>query len=266
VASSDDRGREVFRSDGTSEGTVILKDIALRSSANPEDLTVCNGLLFFSADAAHAMTGRELYVSDGTPNGTSMLKDVNRNGTGLVSRITAVGDSIFFVASNGLTGVELWRSDGTDQGTVIVKDIEPGPDSSLPQDLIDANGMLYFKADDGTHGFELWKSDGTESGTVMVADLYEDEADGEPEGLTVASVAPSNGFQVAAPTLFFAGYQRENGVTTGNELWKLPLPNGDVLSSALPSVEGPGAGFIIDSGKPVISLPAGTETSAGNCR
>ena len=266
VASSDDRGREVFRSDGTSEGTVILKDIALRSSANPEDLTVCNGLLFFSADAAHAMTGRELYVSDGTPNGTSMLKDINLNGTGLVSRITAVGDSIFFVASNGLTGVELWRSDGTAQGTVIVKDIEPGPDSSLPQDLIDANGMLYFKADDGTHGFELWKSDGTELGTVMVADLYEDEADGEPEGLTVASVAPSNGFQVAAPTLFFAGYQRENGVTTGNELWKLPLPNGDVLSSALPSVEGPGAGFIIDAGKPVISLPAGTETSAGNWR
>ena len=58
VASSDDRGREVFRSDGTPEGTTILKDIALRSSANPEDLTVCNGLLFFSASAAHAMTGR----------------------------------------------------------------------------------------------------------------------------------------------------------------------------------------------------------------
>ena len=243
-----------------------MKDIALRSSANPEDLTVCNGLLFFSASAAHAMTGRELYVSDGTMNGTSMVKEINLNGTGLVSRITAVGDSIFFVASNGVTGVELWRSDGTAEGTVLVKDIEPGSDSSLPQDLIDANGMLYFKADDGTHGFELWKSDGTESGTVMVADLYEDEADGEPEGLTVASVALSNGFQAASPALFFAGYQRENNVITGNELWKLPLPNGDVLSSAIPSVEGPGAGFVIDATKPVITLASGTETSSGNWR
>lgn len=266
VASSDDRGREVFRSDGTPEGTVMLKDIALRSSANPEDLTVCNGLLFFSADAAHLMTGRELYVSDGTMKGTTMLKDINLNGTGLVSRITAVGDSIFFVASNGVTGVELWRSDGTTEGTVLVKDIEPGSDSSLPQDLIDANGILYFKADDGTHGFELWKSDGTEAGTLMVSDLYEDEADGEPEGLTVASVAPSNGFQVASPALFFAGYQRENNVVTGNELWKLPLPNGDVLSSSIPSVEGPGAGFVIDASKPVISLASGTETSSGNWR
>ena len=266
VASSDDQGREVFRSDGTSEGTVMLKDIALRSSANPEDLTVCNGLLFFSADAAHAMTGRELYVSDGTLKGTSMLKDINPNGTGLISQITRVGESIFFVASNGVTGVELWRSDGTSEGTVLVKDIEPGPDSSLPQDLIDANGMLYFKADDGTHGFELWKSDGTESGTTMVADLYEDEADGEPEGLTVAQVAPSSGFQVASPSLFFAGYQRDNGITTGNELWKLSLPNSEVLSPDFPSVEGPGAGFVIDTGSPVISLPAGTETAAGNWR
>ena len=270
VASSDDARREIFRSDGTTEGTVLLKDIAIGASSNPEDLTVCNGRLFFSADASHLRTGRELYVSDGTISGTKILKDINPNGTSLINHITKVGESVFFVAtageSGGRTGVELWRTDGTSEGTVLVKDIDPGPDSSLPQDMIDANGMLYFKADDGTHGFELWKSDGTELGTVMVADLYEDEADGEPEGLMVANVGPSSGFQVASPSLFFAGYQRENGITTGNELWKLSLPHGDVLSPDLPSVEGPGAGFAIDAGKPVISLPAGTETSAGNWR
>jgi ELWxxDGT repeat protein len=174
-----------------------------------------------------------------------------------------VGDSVFFVAtageSGGRTGVELWRTDGTNEGTVLVKDIAPGPDSSLPQDLIDGNGVLYFKADDDVHGFELWTSDGTKDGTVMVADLYENAADGEPEYLTVANVSSDSDFQASSPTLFFAGYQRKDGITTGNELWKLSLPETEGLSDIVSPVAEPPSGFVIDAGKPQISLPGATE-------
>lgn len=270
VASSDNARREVFRSDGTADGTVILKDIAIGSSSNPEDLTVCNGHLFFSADASHLQTGRELYISDGTISGTSMLKDINPNGTSLINHITKVGNSVFFVAtageSGGNTGVELWRTDGTTDGTVLVKDIAPGRDSSLPQDLVDASGVLYLKADDDVHGFELWRSDGTNQGTSMVTDLYENAADGEPEYLTFANVGSDNDYQANSPYLFFAGYQRKDQISTGNELWKLSLAQGDGLADTVTPVADHPSGFTIDASKPQISFPAATEIALDSWR
>ena len=40
--------------------------------------------------------------------------------------LTAVGDTLYFWADDGVNGDELWKSDGTEAGTVLVKDINPG--------------------------------------------------------------------------------------------------------------------------------------------
>ncbi|MFZ3079297.1 MAG: ELWxxDGT repeat protein [Bellilinea sp.] len=85
--------------------------------------------------------------------------------------LTAVGNTLFFVAIDETHGDELWRSDGTEAGTVMVKDIFPGKFNSHPENLINVNGTLFFRASDGIHGEELWRSDGTEAGTVMVKDI-----------------------------------------------------------------------------------------------
>jgi ELWxxDGT repeat protein len=53
----------------------------------------------------------------------------------------------------------------------MVKDIWPGPNFSLPNNMINVNGTLYFTAENSTYGIELWKSDGSEVGTVMVKDI-----------------------------------------------------------------------------------------------
>ena len=53
----------------------------------------------------------------------------------------------------------------------LVKDINPGPSSSIPQQLITIGKTVYFVATDATHGQELWKTDGTEFGTVIIKDL-----------------------------------------------------------------------------------------------
>ena len=109
-----------------------------------------------------------------------LLKDINDKGTGASTpnQFTAVGDTVFFTASDGLNGVELWKSDGTAAGTSLVKDIYPGIEpqfseagSSAPADLTAAGGLLYFFAEDGVHGGELWRSDGTAAGTFMVKDI-----------------------------------------------------------------------------------------------
>jgi ELWxxDGT repeat protein len=59
-------GRELWKTDGTVEGTVLVKDIYSGSrNSNPEELTVINDKLYFSArDRHHA---RELWVTNGKP-------------------------------------------------------------------------------------------------------------------------------------------------------------------------------------------------------
>jgi len=99
----------------------------------------------------------------------------------LPENFTAAGSWVFFTASsyNNL-GVELYKTDGTAAGTMLVKDIEPGADSSFPDNLANLNGVLFFTANTGSSGLELWKSDGTEAGTVLVKDIQPGAAASDP--------------------------------------------------------------------------------------
>ncbi|RME28019.1 MAG: PKD domain-containing protein, partial [Candidatus Zixiibacteriota bacterium] len=103
--------------------------------------------------------------------GTVIVKDIAPGvGWSSPAYLTAVGNTLYFVAYDATNGTELWKSDGTAAGTVMVKDINPGAISSSSANLTAVGNTLYFTADDGTNGTELWKSDGTAAGTVMVKD------------------------------------------------------------------------------------------------
>jgi ELWxxDGT repeat protein len=203
-------GNEVWKSDGTAAGTVLVKDIYPGAdSSYPANLTDINGTLFFRAnDGLH---GCELWKSDGTAAGTVMVKDIGTEEwqpSSYPENLTIVNGTLFFTSDDGTHGRELWKSDGTAAGTVLVKDISISYyDASYPQDLINVNGTLFFSAQDDTHGRELWKSDGTAAGTVMVKDIYPGSVNnwGYPASLTAI-----NG------TLFFMA---DDG-THGTELWK----------------------------------------------
>ena len=155
-------GGELWKSDGTEAGTVMVKDINPNGDANPRELVNINGILYFDAD--DGVHGRELWRSDGTEAGTVMVKDINPYD------LVNINGVFCFNANDGVHGAELWRSDGTEAGTVMVKDINPNG-HGYPANLVNINGVLYFNADDGVHGYELWRSDGTEAGTVMVKDI-----------------------------------------------------------------------------------------------
>ncbi len=75
--SADDgtNGRELWRSDGTIEGTMIVCDIRSGDlGADPQGIINISGISYFSAD--DGMHGRELLRSDGTSSGTTLICDI----------------------------------------------------------------------------------------------------------------------------------------------------------------------------------------------
>ncbi len=244
------KGSELWKTDGTSSGTVLVKDINPgTASSSPLYLTNINGTLYFRA--SDGTTGFELWKSDGTSSGTVLVKDIQPgfNNSGVTARAFAnVSGTLYFTASDGTNGFELWTSNGTSAGTVLVKDIQPGAINSFPQDLTNINGTLYFRAKDGINGYELWKSDGTSSGTVLVKDLYAGSVGSVPRSFTFwnnqlyfVAYDPGRSDEIWVSDGTSAGTQIVSNVSDGTDLGpisSLVAVNNTLLFSAFDTARG----------------------------
>jgi len=179
AATDGTNGRELWRSDGTAQGTVPVKDISTGSqSSDPQYLTTMDGQLYFSAAGG-------LWKSDGTEAGSVLVRQLqSRKVDPNIANLTAVNGTLYFSADDGAHGAELWRSDGTAAGTTMVSDIASGGVGSNPDKLTNINGVLFFTATDGIHGAELWKSDGTPASTRLIADINPGSASSNVYSLT----------------------------------------------------------------------------------
>ena len=202
-------GTELWRSDGTDAGTVMVKDINPgTASATPNNITVFAGTLLFAAN--DGTNGIELWRSDGTEGGTALVEDINFSfaASSSPANLTVAGGMVLF-AANGGSGSELWRTDGTEAGTQLVKEINPGSAASSPGSFAVTGGLVYFSANNGSKGSEPWRTDGTEAGTTLLEDINPGSAGSAP-----ASLTPALG------TVLFAA----NDGTTGIEPWRLAPP------------------------------------------
>lgn len=199
---------QLWRSDGTAAGTVLVKDLFQGSSSSrraPGGLTDVNGRLFFVAHDG-ANTGG-LWTSDGTEAGTFLVASTTSSvGLNDIQRLTAVGDQLYFVGRDVQAGDQLWKSNGTVAGTTLVKDISSTLSFNSVQNLTNVNGQLFFTAKgDNANGVELWRSDGTAAGTYLVKDIIPGSTNSNPDSLT------------AVGNLVF--FRVPNHPTYGQELW-----------------------------------------------
>jgi len=188
---------------GASFRVTALGDLSPSPNGSfPERFTRVGDRQFFRAD--DAIHGVELWVTDGTPEGTRLVEDINP-GTGssypgsfYFGTMVGSGSRLFFFANDGVHGEELWVSDGTADGTAMVRDAAPGPQGSVPAQLVPfKDGVMFAMYAPATGETGLWRSDGTEAGTVLVKAIS------------------AGGLAAVGDAVFFSG---DDGVH-GRELW-----------------------------------------------
>lgn len=258
-------GRELWSTDGTADGTRLLKDINQGANSSfAGDFTHVGSRIFFSALNEN---GFELWSSDGTSTGTAMVKDI-APGREYLSfprssnpfSLTTFSGRLFFSADDGSSGRELWTSDGTAEGTFFVKDIFPGrtssnffsrPNNSDPYELSVVGNNLLFWAQDSVNGRELWRVD-TSLKASLVKDINPGSLSARQSGLFSYSMKTPLGER-----LFFDATDGR----TGEELW---ISDGTATGTRLLKEITPGSAgtFLADPtmlGEKLFFLAKGTE-------
>ena len=222
----------LFRTDGTAEGTIFLKN----GVTKPWRVREFKGMLFFT----QKHTGfpdpgwMELWRSDGTPAGTFRLK---ASANFDVQMDAELNGQLYFGASEHSTGRELYRTDGTVGGTRLVRDIFPGAgDGYIGQGTTVENSVL-FAGNDGVHGNELWMTDGTAAGTQLVKDINP----GSGHGFVTPETAAAGQFSGAGRTFSYGDKLYFIGLTSshGEEPW---VSDGTTSGTTLLSDIVPGSG------------------------
>ena len=176
-------GFEPWITDGTTNGTYMLKDInPSDTSLNPVSaygFTEINGKSIFIGN--DGVNESSLWVTDGSSAGTQILKDPSSACSSGQWCSTEIEIGPVFqskrtvVIDDGVNGPEIWLTDGTSSGTSRITDLPGGTGSFLNAPQIDLYGSIsdvfFFAYSESTNGKELWRTDGTISGTFMVKDI-----------------------------------------------------------------------------------------------
>ena len=180
VANDGATGREVWRTDGTTAGTRLVRNIRPDPDPlwyRPEQLTAVGDRLFF-IEQSEREGPPQLWTSDGASAGTVMLAQLAERD-GYVTAVGAHGGKFYAAAklfNERLT--RLWVSDGTATGTRVIKEFRGGerlfePPAFEVAEFQSFGPSMYFTlSEDGAFNEqELWKTDGTPAGTVLVRDF-----------------------------------------------------------------------------------------------
>ncbi|MCC6631032.1 MAG: cadherin-like domain-containing protein [Gammaproteobacteria bacterium] len=224
-ANTRNTGRELWRTDGTSAGSVQVRDINPGAgSANPRNLRNSGSLIYFMANDSDVIgpnTAR-IWRTDGTANGTFSL-DVPPPFPALTpckAWVSEHGGRAYFFAEQSSSQLVLMSTDGTSAGTRQEASMPFGVTD--PCNLLSVGGRLVFTAvEQGM--IRLWSTTGT-------ADDIQSITPSSVSGSFVADQAAGRLLRLGN-RIYFAGY--ESAVDA--QLWRTDgTPTGTVQVTSFP--------------------------------
>lgn len=156
-------GNELWKTDGTEAGTVMVKDMNPGAgSSYITDMIVFQNKMYFTMYTVFGHA--KVWMTDGTEQGTVLLDF--QSGIIDSGGLEIAGDNLLFTANNG--GWSFYRIEGS--AVYAAKQLElTGEGSRAPLTLGVVRGRMYFSYDDGLgQGRQLWVTDGSINGTKKV--------------------------------------------------------------------------------------------------
>ncbi len=191
---------ELWKSDGTIEGTSLVKKFTTPYYPLAQLIALNNKLIF--------IRGQKLWQSDGTEAGTTQINGNYHLDTSFLN----INGTLFFTGDK-----ELWKFDGTtaDATQLFHNAIPEAGDNATIEQLINLNNKLFFVVNDGespsTHS--LWSSDVNSTGNLLVTLK---SRNGLISTRPSRDASPFDNFTSVNDTLFFSGVDDEHG----RELWR----------------------------------------------
>ncbi len=171
--SSPATGTEIAVSDGTSDGTMLLKEMAEGTTGiSVRGAFVEDGSIYFLIRTGDLF---ELWKSNGTTAGTAKYADIAPGYNIPSESLRKIGGLIFYIAMAEEMKISLFSFDVASKSETKLMDVMSAECGLFEISLDYMAGIvkdrLYFSACDSEHGFEIFSSDGTVEGTIMVADI-----------------------------------------------------------------------------------------------
>lgn len=172
---------EPWVSDGTKEGTFMLKDINKSGGIHCNYIFKLENRIVFLADLIDS-TKSELWSTDGTIEGTYKLLDFYHYYQKYKEESSPIENYVFselngkLLFSNRKDGYGncIWVTDGTKEGTELITDTTQKESGYIYLNAI-VNEKSYFITRDSSGTHSLWISDGTKGNTKKTMDLLEDD-------------------------------------------------------------------------------------------
>ncbi len=156
---------ELWKTDGTPEGTVLIKDIYTDKSSRPYNLQLLKDKLYFQVFNGLNDTP-DIWSTDGTKENTIKLLDFATIVPNSFFYSKDVHEHIFIIDTSNQKNV-LWSTNGSIEGTIQLINNSDGLKLNLsPASLL--GGKLYFSGRFTSGELGLFVSDGSLDGTRQV--------------------------------------------------------------------------------------------------
>ncbi|WP_442506616.1 ELWxxDGT repeat protein [Novipirellula sp. SH528] len=233
AATTPTHGSELWKSDGTNDGTSQVIELADGSdSSNPRSLYAWNSALYFIADYSYLDPGMPpggiaeirtaLFRSDGTETGTMIVHSFDSMGGapggspgGDSTTFYSLGSQLLFLRpdSMGMGGHEVWKSNGI-SGASMIASIPgsgfgaPASSGAIPSATLGSVLLFNLNVDSAMGSHQLWRTDGTATGTYMLRD-------------SEMSFGPGSiDFDGSIVTVGSTAYFVSTSMMEGQELWR----------------------------------------------